>query len=55
LFSRKDVNKDGKLTREEFLTSQPDPDKAPERFVRFDANKDGELSREEFVKMGQLR
>ena len=35
-----------------YLTSQPDPDKAPQRFVRFDANKDGELSSEEFVKMG---
>jgi iduronate 2-sulfatase len=54
LFERKDVNKDGKLTRAEFLTGQPDPDKAPERFTRFDANKDGELSREEFVKMGVI-
>ena len=54
MFARRDLNKDGKLTREEFLTGQPDPDKAPERFVRFDANKDGELSREEFVKMGRL-
>ena len=54
MFARRDVNGDGKLTREEFLTGQPDPDKAPERFGRFDANKDGELSREEFVKMGKL-
>lgn len=54
LFARKDSNGDGKLTRAEFLTGQPDPDKAPERFVRFDANKDGELTRDEFVKMGQV-
>jgi iduronate 2-sulfatase len=52
LFARKDTNKDGKLTREEFLAGQPDPDRAPERFARFDTNKDGVLSREEFVGMG---
>jgi iduronate 2-sulfatase len=52
LFARKDTNKDGKLTREEFLAGQPDPDRAPERFTRFDTNKDGVLSREEFVGMG---
>ncbi|HEX5220005.1 MAG TPA: sulfatase-like hydrolase/transferase [Verrucomicrobiae bacterium] len=52
LFERKDTNRDGKLTREEFLTNQPDPDEAPKRFVRFDANKDGELSRDEFINMG---
>jgi iduronate 2-sulfatase len=53
LFARKDTNKDGKLTREEFLANQPDPDKAPARFTRFDADKNGELSREEFVSQGQ--
>ena len=41
--------RDGKLTREEFLANQPDPDKAPARFTLFDADKDGVLSREEFV------
>lgn len=53
LFRRKDENKDGKLTRTEFLKNQPDPDKAPERFVRFDADGSGELSREEFVTQGK--
>jgi iduronate 2-sulfatase len=52
LFERKDANHDGKLTQEEFLANQPDPDKAPERFVRFDVNKDGVLSREEFIQIG---
>jgi len=52
LFERKDSNRDGKLTREEFLASQPDPDEAPKRFVRFDSNKDGELSRDEFINQG---
>ncbi|MDB6130510.1 MAG: sulfatase [Verrucomicrobiales bacterium] len=53
LFQKKDTNQDGKLSREEFLANQPDPDQAPKRFERFDANKDGELSREEFIYMGQ--
>jgi iduronate 2-sulfatase len=52
LFELKDVNRDNKLTREEFLAKQPDPKEAPKRFERFDANKDGVLSREEFVHMG---
>ena len=52
LFDSKDKNKDGKLTREEFLANQPDPDEAPKRFPKFDANKDGVLSREEFVMSG---
>ena len=52
LFERKDSNRDGKLTREEFLANQPDPEEAPKRFVRFDRDKDGELSRDEFISMG---
>lgn len=52
LFERKDVNHDGKITREEFLAKQPDPEEAPKRFDRFDGNKDGVLSREEFIHMG---
>jgi iduronate 2-sulfatase len=52
LFARKDANKDGKLTREEFLAGQPDPEKAPARFTRFDADQDGVLSRDEFIHMG---
>jgi iduronate 2-sulfatase len=55
LFGRKDADKDGKLTREEFLANQPDPKEAPKRFERFDANKDGTLSREEFVHRGEAR
>jgi iduronate 2-sulfatase len=53
LFTRKDADSDGKLTREEFLANQPDPDKAPARFKSFDRDGDGELSREEFVKQGK--
>lgn len=52
-FNKRDKNKDGRLTMEEFLIGQPDPDEAPKRFPIFDKNKDGVLSREEFVKSGK--
>lgn len=52
LFARKDTNKDGKLSREEFLANQPDPDEAPKRFEKFDIDKDGFLTKDEFVTMG---
>ncbi len=53
LFARKDTDKDGKLTRAEFLANQPDPDKAPARFTQFDVDKNGELTRDEFVTQGK--
>lgn len=43
----------GKLTRQEFLAGQPNPEEAPKRFPRFDTNHDGELSREEFIGGGR--
>lgn len=52
LFARRDKDGDGRLTREEFLAGQPDPDEAPKRFVRFDTDGDGYLSREEFIRGG---
>ncbi len=54
LFEKKDKNKDNQLTREEFLADQPDPDKAPARFIQFDADKNGVLSRDEFIFSGKL-
>ncbi len=54
VFTRKDKDADGKLTREEFLAQQPEPDKAPARFIKFDANKDGVLSRDEFILSGNV-
>ena len=52
MFARRDKNSDGKLTREEFLSGQPDPTEAPKRFITFDSNNDGVLSREEFTSAG---
>lgn len=54
MFRQRDKDKDGKLTNEEFLLNQPDPDEAPKRFPVFDANGDGSLSEEEFVKSGKV-
>lgn len=55
LFARCDRDKDGKLTREEFLKDQPDPEEAPKRFLRFDTDKDGLLSEQEFISEGAAR
>ena len=54
MFRKRDKDGDGKLSREEFLLNQPDPDEAPRRFPVFDANGDGFLSEEEFVKGGKV-
>jgi iduronate 2-sulfatase len=52
-FKKRDVDKDGRLTKDEFLKNQPDPDKAPARFPQFDRDKDGLLSEDEYVKSGK--
>jgi iduronate 2-sulfatase len=53
MFLKRDINKDGFLSREEFLDKQPDPDKAPARFPKFDVNRDNQLSESEFVGSGK--
>ena len=53
LFERKDEDNNAKLTKAEFLAGQPDPDKAPARFMQFDIDKNGELSRAEFITRGK--
>ena len=52
-FDKRDTNKDGQLTKEEFLLNQPDPDEAPKRFPIFDQDGSGTLSREEYIKGGK--
>ena len=49
-FEQRDLNKDGKLSWDEFLKTATDEDSAKARFDSFDANKDESVSREEFVK-----
>ncbi|MDZ4401994.1 sulfatase-like hydrolase/transferase [Prosthecobacter sp.] len=53
MFDQRDKDKDGQLTKEEFLLNQPDPDEAPKRFPKFDVDGNGTLNREEFVKSGK--
>ncbi|HPA19779.1 MAG TPA: sulfatase-like hydrolase/transferase [Verrucomicrobiae bacterium] len=53
MFAGRDKDHDGKLTLEEFLAKQPDPDEAPKRFPKFDKNGDGVLDREEFIRGGK--
>jgi hypothetical protein len=53
MFERRDVNKDGKLSKEEFMDKQKDPEHAAQNFTKFDKDRSGDLSKEEFVKMGK--
>ena len=55
MFAKRDKDGDGQLTRDEFLTGQPDPEEAPARFLKFDLDKSGTLSREEFVSSGKRK
>ncbi len=52
LFEAKDTSRDGKLSREEFLSGQADQEAAKARFEQWDTDTDGCLAREEFVNMG---
>ena len=53
MFDRRDVNKDGKLSKEEFMDKQKEPEQAAKNFVKFDKDKSGDLTKEEFVKSGK--
>lgn len=53
LFRNRDKDRDGRLTRDEFLINQKNPATAPERFNLFDKNKDGFLTKEEFIAAGK--
>jgi iduronate 2-sulfatase len=48
-FDKRDQDKDGFLTFDEFMLNQPDPEVAPTRFPVFDRNSDGKLSVDEYV------
>jgi iduronate 2-sulfatase len=53
LFDKKDKNHDGKLTFDEFMANQPDPEAATKRFEQWDVGEKGFLTREEFINMGK--
>ena len=53
MFDRRDLNKDGKLSKEEYMDKQKDPAHAAENYIKFDKDKDTFLTKEEFVKMGK--
>ena len=52
IFVSWDKDKDGFLSKEEYIPHIADKGDAPARFVRFDKDKDGRLSKEEFVNAG---
>ncbi|MEI6236651.1 MAG: sulfatase-like hydrolase/transferase [Planctomycetota bacterium] len=49
-FNERDLNHDGKLSRDEFMTTASNKANAKDRFEKFDTDKDGFISREEFMK-----
>ena len=50
--NRLDKDRTGKLTREQYISSQSDPVAAAKRFEKFDADQDGIVTREEFINGG---
>lgn len=49
MFTKKDADKDGKVTKEEYLKGSKDAAKSEASFAKKDTNKDGSLSKEEFT------
>jgi len=52
-FDHRDLNQDGKLSWDEFLTTASGKDAAKARFEMFDSDKDGFIARGEFLKHGK--
>ena len=48
-FAAMDTDKDGKVSKKEYVAAQKDATKAENRFAQLDKNNDGFLSQEEFA------
>jgi iduronate 2-sulfatase len=53
MFDGRDLNKDGKLNKEEFMLHQKDPEQAAKNFVKFDKDLSGDVNRDEYVNSGK--
>jgi len=53
MFDGRDLNKDGKLNKEEFMLRQKDPEQAAQNFIKFDKDRSGDVNRDEFVNQGR--
>ena len=53
IFKQKDVDRDGRLTIEEYLRNFPDQAEGKRRFPTFDTDGDGVLTEDEFVRAGR--
>lgn len=49
MFTKKDADKDGKVSKEEYLKGSKDAAKSEASFTNKDKDKDGSLSKEEFT------
>jgi Ca2+-binding EF-hand superfamily protein len=49
MFTKKDADKDGKVSKEEYLKGSKDAAKSEASFTKKDKDKDGSLSKEEFT------
>ncbi len=53
LFTQKDADQDGKMSRTEFMAGAPETEEKSKRFTEWDLDHDGFLSLNEFVSMGK--
>ncbi len=55
MFTKKDADKDGKVSKEEYLKGSKDAAKSEASFTKKDKDKDGFLSKEEFTAVGKKK
>lgn len=55
MFTKKDADKDGKVSKEEYLKGSKDAAKSEAAFAKKDKDKDGSLSKEEFTAVAKKK